>query len=86
MSSERRQYSPQFKLQVVLELLKGEKSAAQIAREHGIGHDLLFRSHPHLPGANGQRRELGWRHLRVTKHVARCLKLFRLPFLVLAGM
>ncbi len=43
MSSDRRQYSPQFKLQVVLELLKGEKSAAQIAREHGIGHDLLSR-------------------------------------------
>lgn len=37
MSSTRRQYSPQFKLQIVLELLKGEQSAAQIAREHGLG-------------------------------------------------
>ncbi len=43
MSSTRRQYSPQFKLQIVLELLKGEQSAAQIAREHGIGYDLLSR-------------------------------------------
>lgn len=43
MSSTRRQYSPQFKLQVVLELLKGEKRAAQIAREHNIGQDLLSR-------------------------------------------
>ncbi len=43
MSSARRQYSPQFKLQVVLELLRGEKSAAQIARAHNIGHDLLSR-------------------------------------------
>lgn len=43
MSNERRQYSPQFKLQVVLELLKGEKRAAQIAREHNIGQDLLSR-------------------------------------------
>ena len=43
MSGDRRHYSPQFKLQVVLELLRGEKSAAQIAREHGIGPDLLSR-------------------------------------------
>lgn len=43
MSNERRQYSPQFKLQVVLELLKGEKRAAQIAREQNIGQDLLSR-------------------------------------------
>jgi len=43
MSSDRRQYTPQFKLQVVLELLQGEKSAAQIAREHKIGPDLLSR-------------------------------------------
>ena len=43
MSGDRRQYSPQFKLQVVLELLKGQKSAAQIAREHNIGQDLLSR-------------------------------------------
>ena len=43
MSGDRRQYSPQFKLQVVLELLGGEKSAAQIAREHGLGPDLLAR-------------------------------------------
>ncbi len=43
MSGDRRQYTPQFKLQVVLELLQGERSAAQIAREHGIGPDLLSR-------------------------------------------
>ena len=43
MSGDRRHYSPQFKLQVVLELLKGQKSAAQIAREHNIGQDLLSR-------------------------------------------
>jgi transposase len=43
MSNERRQYSAQFKLQVVLELLKGQKSAAQIAREHNLGQDLLSR-------------------------------------------
>src|SRR3954467_838530 len=43
MGNTRRQYSPQFKLQIVLELLKGDQSAAQIAREHGVGYDLLAR-------------------------------------------
>ncbi len=43
MGNTRRQYSPQFKLQIVLELLKGEQSAAQIARAHGLGYDLLAR-------------------------------------------
>ncbi len=43
MNGDRQRYSTQIKLQVVLELLKGEKSAAQIAREHGIGADLLSR-------------------------------------------
>ena len=43
MNGDRRQYTPQFKLQVVLELLRGARSAAQIAREHGIGPDLLSR-------------------------------------------
>jgi transposase-like protein len=41
--SKRRSYSPQFKAEVVLEALKGEKSAAQICRERGISHDLLTR-------------------------------------------
>lgn len=43
MSGDRRHSSPQFKLQVVLALLRGQKSAAQIAREHNIGQDLLSR-------------------------------------------
>jgi len=43
MSGDRRHYSPQFKLQAVLGLHKGQKSAAQIAREHNIGQDLLSR-------------------------------------------
>ncbi len=43
MNGDRQRYSTQFKLQVVLELLRGEKSAAQIAREQGIGPDLLSR-------------------------------------------
>ncbi|HHY47446.1 MAG TPA: transposase [Firmicutes bacterium] len=32
----KKQYSPTFKAQIVLELLKGEKSIAQISSEHGI--------------------------------------------------
>ena len=40
---QRRSYSPEFKVAVVLESLKGEKSPAQICRERGIGHPLLSR-------------------------------------------
>ncbi len=43
MSGDGRHHTPQFKLQVVLESLRGEQSAAQIAREHGIGANLLSR-------------------------------------------
>ena len=42
---QRKSYSPQFKAEVVIESLKGEKSPAQICRERGIGHDLLSRWH-----------------------------------------
>ena len=41
--SKRRSYSHQFKAELVLEALKGEKSAAQICRERSISHDLLTR-------------------------------------------
>lgn len=43
MGSSHKQYDPKFKLEVVLELLKGEKMAAQICRERGISDDLLSR-------------------------------------------
>ena len=37
----RRRFEPEFKAQVVLELLRGEKTMAQLCREHAIGADLL---------------------------------------------
>ena len=37
----RRRFDPEFKAKVVLELLRGEKTAAQLAREHELGPDLL---------------------------------------------
>ena len=37
----RRKYSPEFKAQVVLEYLSGEKSGAQICREYSIRSQLL---------------------------------------------
>jgi transposase-like protein len=43
MGESRRQYEAKFKLETVLELLKGEKTAAQICRERGISQDLLSR-------------------------------------------
>lgn len=39
----RRQFSAQFKLDAVLELLAGHKSAAQICRERQITDTLLYR-------------------------------------------
>ncbi len=37
----RRKFEPEFKAQVVLELLRGDKTMAQLCREHEIGADLL---------------------------------------------
>jgi transposase-like protein len=35
--AKRRAFSPEFKLETVLDLLRGEKSVAQICRERNIG-------------------------------------------------
>ena len=36
-------YSPEFKVKLVLAVLRGEKTMAQLCREHSLGHDLLSR-------------------------------------------
>ena len=41
MTKKRKQYSPEFKLKAVLEILKGEKSARQLAGELGV-HPLIL--------------------------------------------
>lgn len=41
MARKRRTFAPEFKAQVILELLRGEKTMAQLCREHNLGHDLL---------------------------------------------
>jgi transposase len=38
---QRRKFEPEFKAKVVLELLRGDKTMAQLCREHEIGADLL---------------------------------------------
>lgn len=38
-----RKHSPEFKAQVVLEMLSGEKSVAQISREYKLKDSLLYR-------------------------------------------
>lgn len=43
MSQERRTYSAQFKLETVLEGIRGEKSIAQICRERGIKDTLYYK-------------------------------------------
>jgi len=39
----RRKFTPEFKAQVVLEMLTEQKSAAQASREHGIKDSVLSR-------------------------------------------
>ena len=43
MSKKRRNFSPQFKFETVMESLRGEKSKAQICREQNITDSLLYR-------------------------------------------
>lgn len=40
---KRRQFTPQYKFETVLEALRGEKTAAQICRERQLSEDLLSR-------------------------------------------
>jgi transposase-like protein len=42
MSKQRRQFTPEFKVEVVLEGLRGEKSVAQLCREHDITDSLYY--------------------------------------------
>lgn len=43
MSSKRRQYSAEFKLDTVLEGIRGEKPVAQICRERGIRDSVYYK-------------------------------------------
>lgn len=38
---QRRRFDPEFKAKVVLALLRGDKTMAQLCREHELGADLL---------------------------------------------
>jgi len=42
MNKQRRQFTPEFKLEVVLEGLRGEKSVAQICRDRDITDSLYY--------------------------------------------
>jgi transposase-like protein len=42
MSKQRRQYTPEFKVEVVLEGLGGEKSIAEVCRERDITDSLYY--------------------------------------------
>jgi transposase-like protein len=42
MNKQRRQFTPEFKLEVVLEGLRGEKSIAQLCRERDITDSLYY--------------------------------------------
>ena len=42
MSKQRRQYTPEFKVEVVIEGLRGEKSIAEICRDRDITDSLYY--------------------------------------------
>jgi transposase-like protein len=46
--TKRRKYTAQFKAQVVLEIISGAKSQAELARQHGIKPDLIARWRRHF--------------------------------------
>ena len=54
-NATRKHYSPEQKVQIVLELLKEEKSLSQLASEHGMHHSQILRwkkqALDSLPGA-----------------------------------
>jgi len=41
--AKRRKFTPQFKVQVVLELLKGDASQAELCRRYNLGSDQMSR-------------------------------------------
>lgn len=43
MKQKRRTYSPEYKLETIMEVLRGEKSVAQICRERDIKDSLLYK-------------------------------------------
>ncbi len=43
MTRQRRQFSPEFKAKVVLEILRGARSAPEICRSHKLKPDLVSR-------------------------------------------
>ena len=48
MAKQREKFSPEFKTQVVLEILSGAKSAAEVCREYGIRSQLVSKWMAHL--------------------------------------
>lgn len=54
MAQKRRRYSAAFKLKVVLEVLKGEKTASQLAGELGVHPLVLSTWKKHLLNEGGQ--------------------------------
>ncbi len=48
MAKRRRKFDPEFKAQVVLEVLSGVKTRAEACREYGIGSQLLSKWKAHF--------------------------------------
>ena len=39
----RRQFTPQQKFEIVMQLLRGDKQLTALAREHGVDHTTIYR-------------------------------------------
>jgi transposase len=58
----RRQFSPQQKLEIVLTLMRGDKTLTALSREHGVDHTTIYRWRDQvqagaLDALRGQRRD-----------------------------
>jgi transposase len=57
----RRQFTPQQKYEVVMQLLRGDKQLTALAREHGVDHTTIYRWRDQMQAAslealNGRRQ------------------------------
>src|SRR5512145_363691 len=59
MMTKRRAFSAQFKLETVLEGLRGEKSVAQLCRERDITDSLYYKFMENAPSIFADKRQKG---------------------------
>ena len=76
MTHKRRKYSPEFKLKAVTEILKGEKTASQLAGELGVHPIVLSEWKKHFLETGAQIFEKPRRVLKVNQEEKEKAELF----------